>query len=172
MKSLATQLAEYRHQHTTATNKLCHYIGIPAILLGLLLLLNWVWVSFAGHFNITFSWLFVIAILVYYYFIDVKLAVVMTVVLIILNLICYWIAYPKPTTANLILFLILFIGGWVLQFIGHSFEKAKPAFLNNIAQVLIAPLFVCAEFIQLSGLSKYFDFEETSATKPADKNKH
>lgn len=171
MKPLAEQLANYRQQHTTATNKLFHYIGTPAIMLGILLLLNWVWVSFAGHWNITFAWIAIIALLIYYYFLDVKLAIVMTVILIILNLICSWIAYPKPTAANLIVFLILFIGGFVLQFIAHSFEKVKPSFLTNMSQILIAPIFVVAEFIQLLGLGKYFNLEQEPAiksTKPDD----
>jgi len=168
MKPLAKQLEEYRQQHTTATNKLFHYIGIPAIVIGALLLLNWVWVSFAGHWNITFAWIAVIGLLIYYYFLDIKLAVVMTVALVVLNLICYWIAYPRPTTANLIVFLILFIGGWILQFIGHSFEKTKPSFTANISQVFIAPMFVVAEFIVLLGLGQYFNLEEKVSSKPDD----
>jgi len=143
MKPLAEQLATYRQQHTQPTNKIVHYIGIPAILISLLIALSWVSVSIAGYWHITFAWLAVLALLVYYFFLDTKLAAVMTVVLILLTLLCSWIAFPAPTKFSLILFLVLFIGGWVLQFVGHTFEKATPGFLTNASQALVAP-FVCA----------------------------
>ncbi len=167
MKSLPDQLDEYRQQHSEKPNQLAHYIGIPAIVIGALILLSWISISIAGKWHISFAWIAVIALLIYYYFLNFKMAVVMTVVLFIVTLICTWIAYPTPTKFNLILFLILFIGGWVLQFLGHTLEKAKPPLLGNMASVLIAPLFVVAEFIVMLGFGKYFDLE-----KPTTKSKN
>ena len=45
--------------------------------------------------------------------------------------------------------LITFIAGWVLQFVGHVFEGRRPAFLDDLRQLLIAPLFVVQELLQL-----------------------
>lgn len=36
--------------------------------------------------------------------------------------------------------LALFLGGWILQFIGHAFEGKPPAFLKHPRALLIAPL--------------------------------
>jgi uncharacterized membrane protein YGL010W len=44
----------------------------------------------------------------------------------------------------------LFVGGWVLQIIGHSvFEKNKPAFLSDPYYLLVGPVWVAAEWMQL-----------------------
>ena len=39
----------------------------------------------------------------------------------------------------------IFLGGWVLQFIGHYYEGKKPAFVDDIMGLAIGPLFVLAE---------------------------
>ena len=36
----------------------------------------------------------------------------------------------------------LFVGGWLLQFLGHVIEGNKPAFLTNPAHVFVAPLWM------------------------------
>ena len=143
-----------------------HYIGIPAIVLGLLIALSWLSVTIAARWDISFAWIGMVILAIYYYFLDIKMAIVMSVILILVTLLCTWIAYPRPTSASLILFLVLFIGGWILQFIGHTFEKTKPAFLANVNSILIAPLYVVAELILALGLGKYFNLAETAKAPP------
>jgi uncharacterized membrane protein YGL010W len=47
----------------------------------------------------------------------------------------------------------LFVGGWALQFIGHSvFEKNKPAFFGDPYYLLVGPVWVAAEWMRLLGL--------------------
>jgi uncharacterized membrane protein YGL010W len=47
----------------------------------------------------------------------------------------------------------LFVGGWALQLIGHRvFEKNKPAFLADPYYLLVGPVWVAAEWMQLFGL--------------------
>jgi uncharacterized membrane protein YGL010W len=47
----------------------------------------------------------------------------------------------------------LFVGGWALQFIGHYvFEKNKPAFYGDPYYLLVGPVWVAAEWMQLFGL--------------------
>ncbi len=42
-------------------------------------------------------------------------------------------------------FGVLFVGGWILQLLGHVFEGRKPALADNLFQIFIAPIFLCAE---------------------------
>ncbi len=40
----------------------------------------------------------------------------------------------------------LLVLGWIIQFIGHAWEGRKPAFMDDLRQLLIGPVFVMAEF--------------------------
>jgi uncharacterized membrane protein YGL010W len=42
-------------------------------------------------------------------------------------------------------FAILFVGGWILQLVGHVFEGRKPALADNLFQIFVAPIFLAAE---------------------------
>jgi len=42
-------------------------------------------------------------------------------------------------------FLVLFVGGWVLPFLGHHYEGKRPALADNIFQAFIGPIFLVAE---------------------------
>jgi uncharacterized membrane protein YGL010W len=47
----------------------------------------------------------------------------------------------------------LFVGGWALQFIGHAvFEKSKPSFFSDPYYLLVGPVWVTAEWLELFGL--------------------
>ena len=39
----------------------------------------------------------------------------------------------------------LFVGGWILQLLGHMFEGRKPALVDNLFQIFVAPIFLAAE---------------------------
>ena len=46
---------------------------------------------------------------------------------------------------GLIVTLAIFVVGWAIQFLGHKFEGMKPAFFDDVKQLLIGPIFVAAE---------------------------
>jgi uncharacterized membrane protein YGL010W len=47
----------------------------------------------------------------------------------------------------------LFVGGWALQIAGHSlFEKNKPAFFADPYYLLVGPVWVAVEWLELLGL--------------------
>lgn len=47
----------------------------------------------------------------------------------------------------------LFVGGWALQYVGHYvFEKNTPAFYGDPYYLLVGPVWVAAEWMQLFGL--------------------
>ncbi|EKD77010.1 MAG: putative membrane spanning protein [uncultured bacterium] len=155
MKSLTEQLATYKQQHTNRMNRLTHYFGIPMIIFSLLMLLNWISIDIATKWQISFAWIFLIGTLAYYFFLNVRLAVAATIIMIPVAGIAMWMARPTPTAFSTSFFLLLFIGGWALQFLGHYFEKQKPAFFLSAQQLLIGPLFVLLEALEALGVAKY-----------------
>ena len=52
------------------------------------------------------------------------------------------------------LFLSTFIFGGALQLIGHRIEGKRPAFMENLVQVFIAPIFVVSELFFVLNLRK------------------
>ena len=42
-------------------------------------------------------------------------------------------------------FAVLFVGGWILQFVGHVYEGRRPALTDNLFQIFVAPIFLVAE---------------------------
>lgn len=47
----------------------------------------------------------------------------------------------------------LFLGGWALQVAGHAlFEKNKPAFFSDPYYLLVGPVWVVVEWLELLGL--------------------
>jgi uncharacterized membrane protein YGL010W len=40
----------------------------------------------------------------------------------------------------------LFVGGWIMNFLGHRIEGNKPAFFQGLIYFLVGPLWVAKEF--------------------------
>jgi len=47
--------------------------------------------------------------------------------------------------------LLLFIAGWILQFVGHAIEGNQPAFFRNPVYLLVGPLWVLRRAAALLG---------------------
>lgn len=155
MKSFNEQLFTYRQQHTSKINRITHYAGVPAIIFSLMMLFNWISIDIATQWQISFTWLLLAVALLYYFFLQIRLAIIATMIMVPLAGLAMLIARPAPTHISVWVFLILFIGGWILQFVGHFFEKQKPAFFSNATQLLIGPLFVLIELLEVLGIARF-----------------
>jgi uncharacterized membrane protein YGL010W len=93
---------------------------------------------------VTAAMLFAGVVLAYYFVLDVPLALAMLAVNAVLLWLGQWLA-AQGAVAGWAWFVILFVGGWVLQLVGHVFEGRKPALADNLFQIFIAPVFLCAE---------------------------
>jgi uncharacterized membrane protein YGL010W len=143
MKTLEEQMSFYAAYHQDGRNKATHFIGVPIIVLSLFIPLAWLRVDVAG-FPVTAAMVFAGVVLVYYFMLDVPLALAMLVV----NALLIWAGHEIAalgTAQGWIWFAVLFIGGWILQLVGHVFEGRKPALADNLFQIFIAPLFLAAE---------------------------
>ena len=143
MKSLEEQMSIYAAYHQDARNKATHFVGVPFIMLSLFVPLAWPRIELAG-FPITAAMLFATVVLTYYLALDLSLGLAMTAVIAVLLWLGHRIA-GLGAAPGWIWFGILFIGGWTLQLVGHVFERRRPALADNLFQIFVAPIFLCAE---------------------------
>ena len=143
MKTLEDQMSFYAAYHQDARNKATHFVGVPLIAFSLMIPLGWLRADLGG---VTVSAALVVAIvlLLYYLVLDVPLGLAMGAVFAVL----LRAAEPLSQAAlgeSLAWFLVLFVGGWALQLWGHVYEGRKPALVDNLFQVFVAPIFLAAE---------------------------
>ncbi|MDX1901478.1 MAG: Mpo1-like protein [Gammaproteobacteria bacterium] len=154
MNSFSEQLNQYSQQHTHRLNKLFHFIGMPMIIFSVLMAFNWLNISIAPNVHVRLSWIVIAATLIYYYFLNIRLAFVAAIVFVLANVFCISVVAANSFEMNAIVFLILFFVGWILLFAGHAFEKSRPAFLYSVNQLLVGPLFLLVEILQSIGLGR------------------
>ena len=139
MKTLEDQMSTYAAYHQDARNKATHFVGVPVIVLSLMIPLSWL------RFEAISAAMVVAAILLAYYLaLDLWLGLAMCAVMGALLRLGQMIA-GQGALAGWAWFGGLFVGGWVLQLVGHVFEGRKPALADNLFQIFVAPIFLCAE---------------------------
>jgi len=165
VKSAQEQLSNYKSVHLNSHNIKTHFIGIPLIIWSIFLLLNLipfqisVLDALSEYFPINVATLFAIGVLAYYSLLHVRLAfglaifilpVLYTSFLVAQQASAWWIA------------LVVFAVGWALQLLGHHYEQAKPAFIDDLNQLFIGPFFLMAELYFLLGLEAELNKSITS----------
>jgi uncharacterized membrane protein YGL010W len=140
---LAGILASYGRFHRDARNRLTHYFGVPAIIYAILVPLALHSLPAFGAAARLDRVLVVVAALGYLS-LDRPLGASLTLVLALLALAAEATARLGADTAWIVA-AIVFVLGWTLQLLGHRLEGNRPALLVNLAQILIAPIFLLAE---------------------------
>lgn len=142
MTSERTLFADYAAYHRDRRNLICHEIGIPLIVLGIIALLRLV--TLPGH--LTLATVAVVALEVYYivafWRVD-RPAVLLTILgLIVLSAVAMFLTWPVA--------IAIFVAGWIFQFVGHAYEGKSPAFLTNLLHLLVGPLWVASHLVPRS----------------------
>ena len=153
MKTLIDQLSNYADYHRDPRNIVTHYIGVPMIMQAVVILLARLQWGALGGVPISLALLAAVAAAVYYWRLDGRYGLFMSVLLAAMLALATPIA-AQPMGNWLAWGLGLFALGWVIQFIGHYWEGRKPAFLDDVMGLLIGPLFVAAELGFALGLRK------------------
>ncbi len=135
MSRLDALFDDYASYHRTAGNKWFHRFGIPLIMLSLFGMLARVQLVAINSLRIDLAIVLIFAASVYYLMLDWKLGLGMLAVSIIL----YIAGAALPLSVNIVLFIL----GWIFQFVGHSvYEKKQPAFARNLVHLLVGPLWI------------------------------
>ena len=136
------QLASYAAVHRDRRNKATHFVGIPVIVFSLLLLLtNW-------HLALAMAVVAVAGWLALDLGIGLAMAVLMAVGWVAAEALARTLGSPAAVWTA---FGVLFVGGWILQFLGHHYEGRRPALLDNLFQAFIGPMFLVAEAMVAAG---------------------
>ena len=143
MKTLEDQMSFYAAYHQDGRNKASHFIGVPMIMLSLFIPLAWIRVD-AGGVPLTAAMLFAGMVMVYYFLLDIPLAIAMLGVSVLLVWVGHQIA-ALGAAQGWAWFAVLFVGGWIIQLVGHVFEGRRPALADNLFQIFVAPIFLAAE---------------------------
>jgi len=147
-------LTEYGSSHQNLTNKLIHWVCVPAIVwtviamlwsiptpevFGAVPLLNWATIVLALS-------------LVYYVYMSPALAVgFLAFAAACMGLI---VAYEGAVSLPLwAVALSVFVVAWVFQFIGHKIEGKKPSFFKDVQFLLIGPAWLMHFLYRKAGIA-------------------
>lgn len=152
------QLAMYTSYHRDGRNKATHFVGVPAIAVSLLLPMALVPLFAVGGHVVTLAGLFALAVMVFWVVMDPPFGLATSLVFVPAVIFADWLPAMGQTMVW-VLFAVLFVGGWIIQLVGHAFEGRKPALADNLLQIFIAPVFLVSEVAFALGLRKGLEAE-------------
>src|SRR5258708_17488176 len=126
------QLGAYAAVHREWRNKATHFVGIPIIVFSLLLVLSLWRFELAGR-EWTVSLAVAIVAVLGWMALDLGIGLVMALIMAVA-----WFAAEAlagslgSASAVWMAFIVLVVGRWVLQFVGHHYEGQRPALLTHL----------------------------------------
>ena len=151
MRTIHDWLSEYGESHKNETNKLIHWICVPAIvfsILGLLysIKLPFIWQTHQLNVGMVVSGL----VLLYYFTLSRTLSIGLFLFIITCMLLSYFI--ERSGFKLWLISIIIFIIAWLGQFYGHKIEGKKPSFLKDIQFLMIGPAWLMSFIYKKLGI--------------------
>ena len=140
MKTVTEWLDEYSESHQNKTNKVIHWLCVPAILFSI--------IGILAQFSAMLTALILVLTLVFYARLDLVLAVAMAALLFVMA----WLIVILPVGAGF--YIGLFVVAWIGQFYGHKVEGKKPSFFKDLQFLLIGPVW-CMDAYLSKALPKW-----------------
>lgn len=154
---LLEMLTGYAAAHQHPFNVAIHLVGIPVIMLGVFIPLTWIEIGIKG-FTFNLAHLATAILFIFYLTLDVVFSLAFLVYAIPVAMIATRLG-ETPFATSATVAGVLFVGGYLAQFIGHAVEKSAPVILKHPVQAnLAAPFFIVVEIFKIMGLrDKLFD---------------
>lgn len=140
MRTLTDWLQAYGVSHQHPINKKIHKVAVPGIYLSVVGL---IWsipaIALMGY---TLNWVWVVSLPIMAFYFRLSLSVFL--MMLGYTLACIGLVWSMQLLGWSVLNVSLgmFVGLWVLQFIGHKIEGQKPSFFEDIQFLLIGPIWV------------------------------
>lgn len=145
MKTIDTWLSEYGESHQNGTNKIIHRVCVPLIMMSLLGMVGEIPTpAFLSAYSLNFSHVVVALAMVFYLTLSLSFSGLMVVVVGPMLVVNHLVQGRLSSQETLILWAVVFVLAWVGQFVGHKIEGKKPSFFQDLAFLLIGPLWIVA----------------------------
>ena len=132
-------ISHYASSHQNPKNEAIHFVAIPAIMLSLCGLIH----SLSPYV----LYAFLVASLVYYARLSwVMFACMLAWTVLLLVGVIAMGPHVLPISVS------LFVGAWVIQFVGHKIEGKKPSFFEDIQYLWVGPMFLLSQVCGKLGL--------------------
>lgn len=154
MRSITDWLEEYGESHQNKTNKLIHWICVPAIffsIYGLIYSIPFTFMEEETSLYINYASIIMVFVLLFYWRLSFKLAIGM---FLYMALVVYGtVTLDSVLSIDYWLFsLIIFVVAWIGQFYGHHIEGKKPSFFKDLQFLLIGPAWVISFLFKKLGI--------------------
>lgn len=140
-KTMDWFLEKYGESHQNPTNKIIHWFCVPAIMFSLFGLLYAI--PFPVERGLFTNWasVFYAIALIYYLRLSIPMFLgflpIGTAMIFGINAIYNAVGADAGRLA--LISLGIFVVAWIIQFIGHKIEGAKPSFLEDVQFLMIGP---------------------------------
>jgi uncharacterized membrane protein YGL010W len=146
------QLTFYARYHQDPRNCVTHYLGIPMLFVAAILPLEAVRIPLGGHL-LPLGMLLTLPAVIGWIVLDLGVGATLALLLCPLFAVVELIVRTGSPALLWSCFAGLFLAGWSLQFMGHAvYERRRPAFVDDLSQTLIGPMFVAAKLLVALGL--------------------
>lgn len=135
MRSADSWFDEYGESHQNPTNKLIHWICVPLIFWSVIAL---VWSIPAPVEWLNWAVLAALLVQIWYVVLSPRLSIGVGVFMLLSLALC-WFLETRLTAPLWAVALVVFVGAWIGQFVGHQIEGKKPSFFKDLAFLLIGP---------------------------------
>ena len=151
MRTFNEWMAEYGVSHKHPTNQIIHKIFVPLIMLSVI---GIIWSIPTPEFFKTVPYLnwatiFSLGCLIFYISLNFLMFLGM---LFLTSLMCFICQQLENSGILLQASIIIFFISWIFQFYGHKVEGKKPSFIQDLAFLLIGPLWVLRFFYSKVGI--------------------
>jgi uncharacterized membrane protein YGL010W len=147
-------MVRYARYHRDQRNISTHMVGVPMIVFGLGVLLSRGQIPPGSSGGLSLAWLAWGLATVWYLG---RGHLLLGLAVSLANAMLFALAHlaSAGSVAEWLSWGLGFFGiGWIIQFIGHYYEGKKPAFADDLAGLLVGPMFVTAELLFLLGLAR------------------
>lgn len=152
MRNIHDWFGSYAADHRNPTNRAIHWVCVPII----------TWAVIAALWTIPsvsawtrpgmWSVIAMFAAYLFYHRLSRNLGYAMAAGFIVSGLIAWALYGVLGPRGLLILAIVLSVLAWIGQFVGHAIEGRRPAFFDNIVQLLIAPAWLMGKLMRRLGI--------------------
>ena len=140
MRAVDTLFTRYGEFHRNPANKAIHWICVPLIV--------WSLLGMLWSVSPILACVAVAASMAFYTWLSLPLALGM---LAVITLMIYPLTLLGPRT--LVVSITVFVAAWIGQFIGHILEGRKPAFVEDVRQLLVGPAWLLGDLYRRFGIA-------------------